>query len=470
LEVWASGGALACSSSRFETARQDEDSVTRTARATTARRGRRKGEGRPISSEVYPRVTISLVTLAPAMSPSSDAPAILEVLLGSAAEIAPLEELQAKLGRSAGEGRPLRVKLGIDPSTPDLHLGHTVVLGALRRFQDLGHTAVLIVGDFTGRVGDPTGQSETRPMLSPEELENNARTYLAQAGKVIEAESAEVRRNSEWLAPLNFADVAGLASTLTVARLLEREDFSERYRSGRGISLAEFLYPLMQGYDSVAVQADVELGGSDQLFNLLVGRDLQRAHGQEPQVAFTLPLLSGTDGIRKMSKTFNNHVGVTDPPEEQFGKVMSIPDELISSWLRLCTGLAQDEIAALGPLPAVQQKRRLAREIVARYHGAKAADAVQERFDRVFREHDLPEDVPEVDVPGDAVQDGNIYLPRLMVSVGLADSNSDARRLIEQGGVRLDGEPVTDPNVELSASALPGRVLQVGRRRFIRLR
>ncbi|MGH2766297.1 MAG: tyrosine--tRNA ligase, partial [Actinomycetota bacterium] len=237
------------------------------------------------------------------MSTSKDVSRQLQVLRSGAAEIIPEDELELKLARSVAEDRPLRVKLGIDPSTPDLHLGHAVVLGALRRFQDLGHTAVLIVGDFTGRVGDPTGQLETRPMLSPEELESNARTYLEQAGKVLELERAEVRRNSEWLAGLDFADVARLASALTVARLLERDDFSERYRAGKPISLAEFLYPLMQGYDSVAVEPDVELGGTDQTFNLLVGRDMQRAHGQEPQVAFTLPLLAGTDGARKMSKT-----------------------------------------------------------------------------------------------------------------------------------------------------------------------
>jgi tyrosyl-tRNA synthetase len=400
----------------------------------------------------------------------------LDVLLQGGAEVVPAEEFEAKLARSAAEGRPLRVKLGIDPSAPDLHLGHAVVLGALRRFQDLGHTAVLIVGDFTGRIGDPSGQSETRRMLGPEELEANARTYLEQAGKVLDVPRAEIRRNSEWLAPLSLADVARLASVLTLARLLERDDFAERYRSGKPISIVEFLYPLMQGYDSVAVEADVEIGGTDQTFNLLVGRDIQRAHGREPQVAFTLPLLPGTDGERKMSKSFGNHIGLTDETEEQFGKVMSIPDELIVPWFRLCTSLPAHEIEEAGRglgeggLTAVEQKRRLAREIVGRYHGHQAAVAAEERFDQVFREHEIPEDVPETDIPGDAVQDGNVYLPRLMVAVGLADSNSDARRLIEQGGVRLDGEPVTDPNVELAASALAGRVLQVGRRRFVRFR
>jgi tyrosyl-tRNA synthetase len=313
-------------------------------------------------------------------------------------------------------------------------------------------------------------------MLGPEELEANARTYLEQAGKVIDIGRAELRRNSEWLAEMTFADVARLSGILTVARLLERDDFAGRYRSGRPISLVEFLYPLMQGYDSVAVRADVELGGTDQTFNLLVGRDIQRAHGQEPQVAFTLPLLLGTDGQRKMSKTFDNHVGLTELPEEQFGKTMSIPDELIVTWFRLCTGLPPEEVDAVergladGSRKPNEEKRRLALEIVGRYHADDAAREAEERFDRVFREHEIPDDVPEVAVPAEATDGERVYLPRLLVAVGLAESNSDARRLIEQGGVRLDGRPLTDPNEELRAGDLADRVLQVGRRRFIRLK
>jgi tyrosyl-tRNA synthetase len=409
------------------------------------------------------------------MSTLQDASRQLEVLGSGAADIIPVEELEAKLSRGVAEGRPLRVKLGIDPSAPDLHLGHAVVLGALRRFQDLGHTVVLILGDFTGLVGDPTGQSETRPMLTPDELAENARSYLEQAGKLIEVDRAEIRRNSEWLAGLTFADVARLASALTVARLLERDDFSSRYRSGQAISLAEFLYPLMQGYDSVAVEADVELGGTDQTFNLLVGRDIQRAHGQEPQIVFTLPLLPGTDGDRKMSKSFGNDVGLTEPPEEQFGKTMSIPDDLIPTWFRLCTGLPPEEVEgiehglAAGSLHPGEQKRRLAREIVSRYHGPEQARLAEERFDRVHREHEVPDDVPEVPIPGEAVQDGRVWLPRLLATTGLASSNADGRRLIEQGGVRLNGAPVTDPDADFSPEDLTGRVVQVGRRRFLRL-
>jgi tyrosyl-tRNA synthetase len=408
------------------------------------------------------------------MSSPSDVARQVQVLRAGAADVIPAEELERKLARSAG-ARPLRVKLGIDPSAPDLHLGHAVVLGALRRFQDLGHTAVLIVGDFTGLVGDPTGQSETRPVLSPEELEANARTYLEQAERVLDVERAEIRRNSEWLAPLTFADVARLAGTLTVARLLERDDFSARFRDGRPISLSEFLYPLMQGYDSVAVEADVELGGTDQTFNLLVGRDIQRAHGQEPQVAFTVPLLPGTDGGRKMSKSFGNHVGLTDPPEEQFGRTMSIPDELIGPWFRLCTALPREDVDVIergladGSLRPEEQKRRLAREIVARYHGPALADEAEARFDRVHREHEIPDDVPEVPIPAEAVGDDVVWLPRLLAALGMASSNADGRRLIEQGGVRLDGRPISDPDAELDPTDLTGRVIQVGRRRFVRI-
>ena len=406
------------------------------------------------------------------MSPAAPPSSQLETLLAGTADVIPVEELETKLSR----GRPLRVKLGIDPSTPDLHIGHSVVLGALRRFQDLGHIAVLIVGDFTGRVGDPSGQSETRRMVAAKELERNADTYFEQAGRILDMDRAEVRRNSEWLAPLTFEDVARLASTLTVARLLQRDDFAERYRSERPISVSEFLYPLMQGYDSVAIEADVEMGGTDQTFNLLVGRDMQRAHGQEPQVVYTLPLLLGTDGERKMSKSFGNHVALADPPEEQFGKVMSLPDHLLVPWFRLCTGLHPSEMDDLerdlgnGSLRPDVAKRRLAREIVTRYHGPQAAASAEERFDRVFREQEAPEDVPEAPFPEAAVRDGTVWLPRLLASVRLASSNAEARRLVEQGGVKIDGEPVTDPAFERPPHFYVGKVLQVGRRRFIRLR
>ncbi|HVM12549.1 MAG TPA: tyrosine--tRNA ligase, partial [Actinomycetota bacterium] len=297
----------------------------------------------------------------------------LERLLVGAADVIPEGDLRKRLDRASAEGRPLRVKLGIDPSRPDLHLGHAVVLRKLRAFQDLGHVAVLIIGDFTGRVGDPSGRSETRPFLGEEEIEANAATYLDQAGAVLHLEAAEVRRNSEWLAGLGMADLLELTATTTVARLLERDDFQGRYREGRPISLVEFLYPVMQAYDSVAVRADVEMGGTDQTFNLLVGRDVQERYGQRPQVVFTMPLLEGTDGVRKMSKSFDNFVGLTEPPEEQFGKLMSIPDELIGRYLRLCTDLPEAEVEAVerglgdGSAHPAEEKRRLAERVVALY-------------------------------------------------------------------------------------------------------
>ncbi len=389
-----------------------------------------------------------------------DARAQFEDLLAGTADVIPREELLAKLEL----GRPLRVKLGIDPSRPDLHLGHAVVLRKLRRFQDLGHVAVLIIGDFTGLVGDPSGQSETRPMLSPEEMGANAQTYFDQAGLVLDVERAEIHRNSEWLAPLSLADVLRLTSHATVARMLERDDFQARYRQGRPISVVEFLYPLMQAMDSVAVEADVEMGGTDQTFNLLMGRDVQRAYGQAPQVVFTMPLLEGTDGVRKMSKSFDNAIALTDTPEEMFGKVMSIPDELMPRYFELCTDVPFDPSA-----PPAAEKRRLAAAVVARFHGEAAAREAARRFDLVHRDREIPPDVPEVPLPPGAVIDGAVWLPRLLAELGLVGSNSEGRRQIEQGAVRLDGEPVLDPDGELPAGSLTGRVVQVGRRRFARI-
>ena len=408
------------------------------------------------------------------MGSGESARAAVARLVENAATVIRVEELEERLQRSEPKGRPLRVKLGIDPSRPDLHLGHAVVLRKLRQFQDLGHTAVLIIGDFTGRVGDPSGQSETRPFLSEDEIEANARTYLDQAGLVLDMERAEVRRNSEWLGAMSMADVLRLTSSYTVARMLERDDFQARYREGRPISVVEFLYPLMQAMDSVAVEADVEMGGTDQTFNLLVGRDIQKEYGQEPQVVFTMPLLEGTDGVRKMSKSFDNYVALTDPPEEMFGKLMRVPDDLIERYLRLSTSLTSEEVEAAmsegrrtgNPVSA---KRRMAREIVVLYHGEPAAAAAEERFDQVHREREIPSDVPEVRLPSAALSEGKVWLPRLLAEWGLADSNSDARRHIEQGGVRIDGEQVLDPSVELDAKALVGRVIQVGRRKFVRV-
>jgi len=395
----------------------------------------------------------------------------LDLLRSGVAEIVPTEGLEAKIAL----GRPLRVKLGIDPSRPDLTLGHSVVLRKLQQFQEAGHVAVLIVGDFTGRVGDPSGRSDTRPMLSAEEADENARTYLEQAGLVLDVERAEVRRNAEWLAALDAAALIRLASVATVAQMLEREDFRTRYQGGQPISVVEFLYPLLQGYDSVAVEADVELGGTDQTFNLLMGREVQRAYGHEPQAVVTVPLIEGLDGVRKMSKSLDNYVGLTEPAGEMFGKLMSIPDALITKYELLCTDLGPEDHARVvagladGSIHPNAEKRRLAGAVVDLYHGAGAGHEAEIAFDLVFKQHDVPEDIPEVNLSGDLVRDGKVWLPKVLVAAGLAASNGEARRAIEQGGVRIDGEPVGDPEAELPVEAVVGAVLQLGRRRFARI-
>lgn len=392
-------------------------------------------------------------------------------LATGAAEISPQGGLAEKLAL----GRPLRVKLGVDPSRPDLTLGHSVVLRKLRQFQDEGHTAVLIIGDFTGRIGDPSGRSDTRPMVSVDELDANAQTYLDQAGKVLDVGSAEIRQNSEWLATMDMDGLIRLASVATVARMLERDDFKQRYLKEQPISVVEFLYPLLQGFDSVAVRADVELGGTDQTFNLLMGREVQRANGQEPQLVLTMPLLEGTDGVRKMSKSFDNYVGLSEPPDDQFGKLMSIPDELIVRYLRLCTPAVLEEIEATeagladGSLHPNQQKRLMARLIVDMYNGPGAGQAAEARFDSVHRDHEVPEDVASIAIPEEAIRDGRVWLPRLLSATGLAASNGEARRAIEQGAVRINGELVQDPDADFAPDELRGTVLQVGRRRFVRL-
>ncbi|HEV8089966.1 MAG TPA: tyrosine--tRNA ligase [Actinomycetota bacterium] len=395
----------------------------------------------------------------------------LDDLRRGVAEIIPADGLDAKLAL----GRPLRVKLGIDPSRPDLTLGHSVVLGALQRFLEAGHEAILIVGDFTSRVGDPSGRSETRPMLSAEEADENARSYLEQAGLVLDVERATVRRNAEWLAELSAADLIRLASVTTIAQMLEREDFRTRYQGNQPISVVEFLYPLLQGYDSVAVEADIELGGTDQTFNLLMGREVQRAYGQEPQAVLTVPLIEGLDGERKMSKSFDNYVALTEPADEMFGKLMSLPDGLIAKYELLCTdlGAADNErvVAGLanGSIHPNAEKRRMARTIVERYHGPGSGDAAEAAFDKVFKEHATPDDIREVALPADVVTDGTVWLPKALVAAGLASSNGEGRRSIEQGGVKIDGEPVGPRALEIPVERLIGRVVQVGRRKFAKI-
>ena len=361
--------------------------------------------------------------------------------------------------------RPLRVKLGVDPSRPDLTLGHAVVLRKLRQFQDAGHVAVLIIGDFTARIGDPSGQSETRPMLTEDEIRTNAATYLAQAGHVVDVDAAEIHGNAEWLAEMDMAEVIRLTATATLAQMLEREDFRDRYQRERPISVVELLYPLLQGYDSVAVRADVELGGTDQTFNLLMGREVQRAYGQEPQVVLTLPLLEGTDGVRKMSKSLDNYIGLTEPPDDMFGKLMRIPDGLIAKYLRLTTALDPSEVddveRGLGD-GSVRPERR---ETQARARGRRPVSRAgtperrpKQRFDLVHRQRELPDEVPGVSVPADVFgrPDGDawvVYVPALLEALGLVGSRSEGRRLQAQGGVRMNGEPV--PAEELRVQGPP---------------
>jgi tyrosyl-tRNA synthetase len=372
-------------------------------------------------------------------------------------EVSPAGALEQRLA----EGRPLRVKLGLDPTAEDLHLGHTVVLQKLREFQDLGHTVVLIIGDYTARVGDPSGRSVTRPVLSGEEIAAHARTYVEQATKVLAGdERLEVRFNSEWL-DMPMEELFRLVRTVTVAQILERDDFSKRWAAQEPISMLELLYPVLQGYDSVAVNADVELGGTDQTFNLLMGRALQTAYGQEPQVVLTVPLLLGTDGVQKMGKSVGNQIGITEPPGEIYGKTLRIPDELLASWYGLLLG--GDVPAGVGPRDA---KRALARALVERFWGAEAAAEAETGFDRVFIAHEMPDEIPEAAV---AANGGTLHLPEV-IATAFGGSRSEARRKLAQGGVKLDGETLPAEPLDVPAETLDGRVLQLGRRQFRRVR
>jgi tyrosyl-tRNA synthetase len=375
---------------------------------------------------------------------------IVEDLTRNAVDVLPAGELERKLA----QGRPLRVKFGIDVTSPEIHVGHAIPLQRMRAFQDAGHVGVLIVGDYTTRIGDPSGRSTERPILSDEEIDRNAKAYFEQATQVIDSDRTEVRFNGEWLGRLDFAEVVRITRTITVARLLERDDFAKRFAAKAPISVSELLYPMMQAYDSVAVQADVELGGTDQLYNLLAGREVMQAYGLEPQVVLTTPLLLGFDG-RKMSASFGNYIGLTDPPEEQFGKAMRIADDLLPEYY----ALVMERPAPSGdPLEA---KLELARFVVTRSHGEEAARWAEEHFTRVVREGRAPEEVPEVALP----DEDPVHLPRIL-SRELGMTTSQARRLIDQGGVRLDGAPVTE--LDLPADRLRGALLQAGKRRFVR--
>jgi tyrosyl-tRNA synthetase len=391
-----------------------------------------------------------------------DAAAQAAALARGAEECLPAGALEERLAAAHREGRPLRVKLGIDPTAPDIHLGHVVVLDRLRAFQDAGHVVVLIIGDYTARVGDPSGRSTTRPVLSGEEIDRNAQTFQDQAYKVLDPDPSrvEVRRNGEWL-DMAVEDLFRLARTTTVAQLLERDDFAKRHAAREPISVLELLYPLLQGYDSVAVRSDVELGGTDQTFNLLLGRDIQRAYGQPEQVAMTLPILPGTDGVERMSKTLDNYVGVSEPPEEIYGKTLSIPDSAMGAWYELLLGRSQP-----ADVPPRDAKRALARALVARFHGEAAASEAEERFDRVHVAHEVPDEVEEATFEA---SDGLVHLPAVIESA-FGVSRSEGRRLLAQGGVRLDGEALGPDEQDLPAERLDGVVLQVGKRRFRRLR
>ena len=400
----------------------------------------------------------------------------MDAIRRDALEIIPEDELVRKIERSRRTGEPLRVKQGFDPTRPDLHIGHAVSMRKLRTFQELGHEVIFVVGDYTARVGDPSGRSETRPRLTPEEIAANARTYAEQVSGILDVSKVRVEFNSSWLAPLDLAKLLELTATYTVARMLERDDFAKRYAQQRPISVLEFMYPLMQAYDSVALKADVELGGTDQKFNLLVGRTVQERYGQEPQVCLIMPLLRGTDGELKMSKSYDNYIGIAEPAAEQFGKTMSAPDTLLEEWIRLAANLEGAELEAalalIGSDP-YRAKRLLARRVAATYHGEEEGAKAEAHFDRVFRDHAAPDDVPEVEVAlGDERlrSDGDtVFLPGLLVAAGLAASNTEAARLLEQGAVQVDEARINDRGARVRVRAGGTMLLQRGKRHFVRV-
>ena len=395
----------------------------------------------------------------------------LDIITRGAAEIIRVEELEQKIARSIKSDTPLKIKLGCDPSRPDLHLGHSVVLRKLRQFQDLGHQAILIVGDFTGMIGDPSGRSKTRPPLTIEETRTNGQGYFEQATKILSSKKVQMLYNSEWLGKMSFADVIALGSKYTVARMLERDDFERRYEAKEPISIHEFLYPLAQAMDSVAIRADVELGGTDQKFNLLVGRDIQREYGIEPQVTLTMPILPGTDGVEKMSKSLDNYIGVNEPAREIFGKAMRIPDGLIFDYFLLTTDMRADDLAAIknelaDPLTNPSTvKRRLARTLVALYHSENEAANAEKEFNRMFKEREAPEEITEVTL---SAPEGKMGILQLLTDARLVGSKSEARRMVDQGAVSVDGVKINDQHAVVSIAG--GIVLRVGKRGWCRIR
>ncbi len=392
----------------------------------------------------------------------------MELIRRGAVEIIDEKELEEKIRRSLKEGRSLRVKAGFDPTAPDLHLGHTVLIQKLKHFQDLGHEVIFLIGDFTGLIGDPTGKNETRPALTPEEVEENARTYKEQIFKILDPEKTKVCFNSSWMNEMRAIDLIRLCAKHTVARMLERDDFKKRFQEGRPIAIHEFIYPLIQGYDSVALRADVELGGTDQKFNLLVGRDLQREYGQEPQVVITMPLLEGLDGVHKMSKSLGNYVGITEAPKEMFGKLMSISDELMFRYFELLSEKSMEEIEGIrgliqrGEVNPRDVKMELAMELVGRYHGEEEAKRAKEAFIEQFSKKKIPDDIPEARVN----QGEKVYLPSFLKAHGLCSSASEGRRLIRQGALKIDGQKVSQEEVAFNP---PEAVIKLGKRRYLRV-
>lgn len=382
------------------------------------------------------------------------------------------EELECIVKKSIEEDKPLKVKLGLDPTSPDIHLGHTVVLNKLRQFQDLGHRAILIIGDYTARIGDPSGRSTLRPELSAEDIDRNAKTYMKQAFKILDPEKTEVVKNSNWLKSLRFEDILNLTSRFTVARMLERDDFKKRFKSNTPIAIMEFLYPIMQAYDSIAIEADVELGGTDQRFNLLMGRELQKELSQKPQIAITMPILVGTGGIEKMSKSLGNYIGVDESPQEIFGKVMSIPDNIMIDYFRLVTTLNSKEIREIEDnikkekLNPSIAKRKLAKIIIENLYTKNDALKAEENFDLIFKKKGIPDEVEEFVINDDIIINGKVKLVNAMTASRLTSSNSEARRLINQGAVRLDGAKIINPEFELEANKLNNKIVQKGKRFF----
>ena len=395
----------------------------------------------------------------------------LHIIASGVDSIVPKEDLLKKLKR----GEPLNIKLGVDPTAPDIHIGHAVPLRKLRQFQDLGHRVTLIIGDGTALIGDPSGRNSTRPQLTREQVNANAQTYVDQAFKILDKEKTDLVHNADWILDLKMEDILGLLSKFTVARILERDDFSNRYHSNQPISLHEFIYPVMQAYDSVIIKADVELGGRDQLFNLLAGRELMEKMGMEPQVALTLPLLEGTDGVQKMSKSYGNYIGLTDEPSDMFGKVMSIPDELMVKYFRLASTMPVDEVDRIeeglknDELHPNKIKRQLARNIVAAYYDEQTAADAEGQFDQVFKNHEVPDDIPECSVDLTPNDKGKVYLAKLLAETDLASGTGEARRLIDGGGVKINGETVPAKQYNVDPSALVGATLQVGKRKFVKL-